>query len=125
MTFMLQKVNIMPYVADGGITWRRVDVEGSAAGPSIIGGPIRDKLAEKYQWTINCIPLTAEQLATILTLISPQYIQATYTDPETNSEATDDNAFCNSADLRLKRTTQNGIEYFAGLTFFVETLKLV
>lgn len=123
MTFVINGLDIMPFVADGGIDWQRKDVEGPAAGTAINGRPIRDKRAELYSWTLTCMPLTAAQLATVLSAISPSSIQATYTDPETNALETDYQAFADTSGIQLKRETQNGIEYFSGLSFPVTTFK--
>lgn len=123
MTFTFNDVDLMPYVADGGITWRRKDIEGGAAGTAINGQPIRDKVAEQYQWTLKFMPLTLSEISTILTAVKPAYAPATFTDPETGTEMTDPEAFANAADITLKRTTRNGVEYFNGLQIPITTYK--
>lgn len=117
MTLVFNGLNLMPYIADDGLNWSRADVNGLAAGTAISGRPIRDKRGESYRWTIKCIQLTAAQLATVLTAITQETASCTYTDPQTNADATDAQAFAETADIRLKRELKDGVEYYNGLTF--------
>lgn len=119
MTFTIGSTDLMPYIADGGLQWTQKDVEGPNAGTAINGDAIRDVRATKYEWRISCMPLTAAELSTILTLIAPEFVTLTYTDPQTNSD-TSAQVYINTAGLTFKHRTINGTEYFAGLTFPVQ-----
>lgn len=117
MTFEFNGLNLMPYLADDGLDFRRADVEGRAKGTAINGAPIRDKRGEMYEWTLKCIPLTAPQLAAVLTAIHPKTASCTCTDPKTNANITVNDAFAETANIRFKRELKDGVEHFNGLTF--------
>lgn len=123
MTFSINGTDILQYVTNDGLSWERVDQEGPAAGTSITRRPIRDRVSEQFKWSFSCMPLTAANLADLLTLINPQYVTATYTDPETNVTTVDTQAFVNTAGIKFKRLLIDGVEHFAGLTFTVYTYK--
>ena len=116
MTFTVGATDLMPYIADGGIQWQRSDVDGPNAGTALNGDVIRDVRAQKYQWKISCMPLTAASLSTVLTAINPEYVTLTYTDPLTNSVVSAP-AYINTASITFKRALYNGTEYFTGLSF--------
>lgn len=109
-------VDIIPYIALGGIKWSRNDVDGANAGRMQNGEMQRDRVATKYRWDITCRPLTAAEQAIILTLIEPEYITVKYTDPQTNSVMTGTYYSNNFPSTFLIRRV-NGEEYWSGLAF--------
>lgn len=86
MTFQIDGVDITPYIANSGLKWSRNDVDGSTAGRDMTGVMHRDYISTKVRWDVTCIPLTSAQLSTILTLIAPQSVTLTYTDPVTGTD---------------------------------------
>ena len=88
MVFKIGGVDIMPYIAHGGIKWSRNDVDGPNAGRMQNGEMSRDRISTKYRWDITCRPLTADEQATVLQLIQSEYISVYATDPLTNTAKT-------------------------------------
>ena len=116
MTFQISGTDITPYIAYGGLKWQRADVDGPNAGRDIDGNLIRDRKAVKIRWDVTCVPLTAEQMATILSLIQPEWVMVTYTDPVTGNNVTSQ-MYANNFGMNYQMITRQGVEYYAGLTF--------
>ena len=74
-------VDITSKIALGGVKWQRNDVDGPAAGRSITGEMIRDRVATKMRMDVTCILLSEADLQSIQQLIYPEYVQVRYTDP--------------------------------------------
>lgn len=115
MIFKIGSTDILPYIAFGGLQWQREDLDGPNAGRALDGTMQRDRITSKCRWDITCKPLTAQEAATILQLIKPEYITVTYTDPETNSTVTRQ-MYSNSIPAQYLMRKGN-IEYWAGITF--------
>ena len=73
--------DITPYIAHQGVKWSRNDIDGPAAGRSISGLMIRDRVATKIRLDITCRPLKNDELKILLNLLLPEFIQVTYDDP--------------------------------------------
>lgn len=116
MVFKIGGVDITPYIAFGGIKWSRNDVDGANAGRMQDGEMKRDRISTKYRWDITCRPLKAEEQATILQLIQPEYITVMYTDPLTNS-VTSGRYYSNNFPSTYCILRTDGTEYWTGLTF--------
>lgn len=74
-------VNLMPYIAQKGIKWQRIDKEGRNAGETMDGVTHRERLGSKVRLDITCLPLSSEDAAVVLNAISPEYVTVEYTDP--------------------------------------------
>ena len=116
MVFKIGGIDIMPYVAHGGIKWSRNDVDGPNAGRMQNGEMQRDRISTKYRWDITCRPLTADEQATVLQLIQPEYISVTYTDPLDNTVKTN-MYYSNNFPSTYLISNTNGTEYWTGLAF--------
>ena len=116
MVFMINGVDITPYIAFGGIRWSRNDVEAANAGRTQEGYMQRDRISTKYRWDITCRPLKADELATVLNLIQPVYIDVTYTDPLTNSTTTSQ-YYSNNFPATFCIMNRDGTEWWNGLAF--------
>lgn len=116
MVFSIDGTNILPYIAHGGLKWQRADVDGQNAGRDITGDLIRDRKAIKYRWDVTCKPLTAQEMSTILSLIEPEWVSVTYTDPVTNAETTQQ-MYANNFGMNYLMLTRKGVDYYTGLTF--------
>ena len=117
MVFTIGGVDITPYIAFGGIKWSRNDVDGPNAGRMQDGTMQRDRIATKYRWDITCRPLTADEQATVLQAIQPEYISVTYTDPLTNTTVSDVQCYSNNFPSTFLIKGDNGTEYWTGLAF--------
>lgn len=81
MYLAINDVDITPWIAHGGLTWTRYDIDGSDAGRTMDGKMWRNKVATKIKMNITCIPMDGEDLHTLLNLILPEYVDVTYDDP--------------------------------------------
>ena len=109
-------VDIMPYIASGGIKWSRNDVDGPNAGRMQNGYMQRDRVATKYRWDITCRPLTAAEQAIVLQLIEPQYIMVQYTDP-LNNVTVANYCYSNNFPSTYLIKGSDGQDYWTGLAF--------
>ena len=116
MTFSINGVDITPFIANGGLTWQRADVDGANAGRTLDGTMIRDRKATKIRWDVTCIPLKSAQLSQILTLIQPEFVTLTYTNPVTNSVSSGQ-FYANNFPTNFLLMRKNGEELWGGLTF--------
>lgn len=116
MVFSINGVDITPYIAFGGIKWSRNDVEAANAGRMQDGTMQRDRVAIKYRFDVTCRPVTAEEQATILSLIEPETITVEYTDPTTNTTKSG-TFYSNNIPSTFMIRHPNGTEYWTGLAF--------
>lgn len=116
MTFAINGVDITPFIAYGGLKWQRADVDGANAGRTLDGTMIRDRRATKIRWDVTCRPLTGAELATVLSLIEPEFVMLNYSNPVTNS-VTSGQFYANNFPVQLAHITKDGVEYWSGLTF--------
>lgn len=115
MVLTINGTDILPYVAEDGIEWQRNDLDGPNAGRSLSGLLIRDRVAIKATLKITCRPLTGAQLATVLSLIEPEWVTVVYTDPTTNAAATK-TMYSNNVPATLHNS--NGtVDTWTGLSF--------
>ena len=84
MTLTVAGIDMIPYIAYGGLQWQRADVDGEAAGRALNGDMIRDRVAVKIRWDITCRPLKADELSLILSALNPEFVTVTSYDPVTN-----------------------------------------
>ena len=116
MRYLINNVDITKWIAYGGVKWQRADVDGANAERTLDGTMVRDRKATKYRFDITCVPLKAEDLATILTLIQPEFVTFTYTDPATNTEVSAQ-YYANNFPAQLTHIFKNGEVLWTGLTF--------
>lgn len=116
MVFKIGTHDITPYIAFGGLKWSRNDVDGPNAGRMQNGEMVRDRVAIKYRWDVTCRPLTAAEQSLILSMIEPEFVPVTYTDPMTNTERTD-MYYSNNFPSTFLMVGNNGQEYWSGLAF--------
>ena len=83
MVFTINGVDILPYVAYDGLKYTRSDLDGPNAGRTMDGIMHRDRIASKIRWDVTCRLLSAEELAVVLTLIEPEFVTVTFTNPQT------------------------------------------
>lgn len=115
MVFQINGIDVTPYIALEGLKWKRNDLDGPNSGRAMDGTMYRDRVATKFRFDVTCRPLTAQEAATILSLIQPEYITVTYTDPLTNTVKTNQ-AYSNNVPAQFLMKIK-GIEYWGGITF--------
>lgn len=115
MVFIVNGTDIVPFAMVGGISWKRVNVEGGNNMVMQSGNQYRDRIADRYVWTFAFRPMTAAEQATLLSLLNPQSVFVQYTDPQTDTLAT---AYYYVSDVPagylVKRT--GGTEYWGGMS---------
>lgn len=117
MTLTVAGIDMIPYIAYGGLQWQRADVDGEAAGRTTLSGTtIRDRIAIKIRWDITCRPLKADELSLILSAIEPEFVTVTYTDPVTNTTKSD-KFYSNNFPATFAMKDRAGREWWSGLTF--------
>ena len=116
MVLKINGLDIIPYIAYGGVAWQRSDIDGPNAGRGQDGLLIRDRIATKIRFDITCRPLTSSELAVVLSSIQPEWIQLQYTDPITNSIKTG-TFYSNNIPAQFLMKHRNGMEYWGGVTF--------
>lgn len=73
-------VNITPYIAYQGWKPSRNDVDGPNAGRNIVGTMIRDLVTTKRRIDVTCIPMPAETMRTLLSILDSDSFTVTYDD---------------------------------------------
>lgn len=82
-------VDITPYIAFGGLTFSRNDVDAPDAGRDMSGLMHRGRVGVKEKMNINTVPLTKAESSSIQQLLYPETIQVKVTPyPRTNSAHT-------------------------------------
>ena len=116
MKLSIDGVDITPYIAFGGVGWKREDLDGPNTGRGLDGTLFRDRVATKIRLDVTCRPLTTEEAKIVLTVISSEWIEVTYTDPSQGGEVTKTMYSNNNPATFMMRDT-SGIEYWSGITF--------
>lgn len=115
MTFTINNVDIVPYIAQGGIKWQRNDVEAPGAGRTMDGLLHRSRVSSKIRLDISCRPLLASELQTVLNLIGNVTVSVTYDDPMYGRVTKTMYANNNPASFFL--IDEKGDERWTGITF--------
>ena len=115
MTLTIGGVNIVPYIAQGGLKWQRNDIETSSAGRTMDGTMYRGRVATKIRMDITCRPLTATELSTVLNAIYPEYVTVVYSDPMSGSVSK--TMYSNNNPASFLLIQPDGTELWTGVTF--------
>lgn len=116
MVFAIDGVDITPYIAFGGLSWQRADVDGPNAGRDSTGTLIRDRKTTKIRWDVTCKILTAEEQSKVLQLIAPAKVTLRYTDPVTNTVKVG-MFYSNNFPTTYAMKKPDGRELWSGLAF--------
>ena len=81
MTLIIGNVNIVPFIAQGGLKWQRNDIDAPNTGRTLDGTMQRGRVTTKIRLDVTCRPLKASELRTILNAIYPEYVSVIYDDP--------------------------------------------
>lgn len=115
MTFKINGVNILPFIAQKGIKWQRNDLDGENAGRTMDGIMHRSRVASKIRLDITCIPLKSEDAKTVLNLIYPEYVSVEYTDPMYGLVTK--TMYSNNNPATFMALHSDGTEYWEGISF--------
>ena len=89
MTFTVNEVNFLPYLAFGGLEYQLSDIDDPDTGRMMNGLMRRGKISDKDKWKLRFrSDLTTAEISTILTAVTHQYVTATYLSPRTNTVIT-------------------------------------
>ena len=116
MVFEIDGVNMLPYIAYGGLQWQRSDIDGENGGRTLDGNMTRDRLAIKIRWDVTCRPLKSSEISKVLTAIEPEYITLRYTNPVLNTESVAQ-FYSNNIPASFCMKDRTGTEWWQGLTF--------
>lgn len=116
MVMKVGNLDLIPFIAYGGVQWQRSDIDGSNAGRMLDGSMTRDRVAIKIRFDITCRPLTAVEQALVLSAIEPEFVSVIYTDPVTNTTKTG-TFYANNFPSTFAMVDRNGVEWWSGLTF--------
>lgn len=121
MTFRIMNssgtyVDMLPFIAAGGLKWSRSDTSGGNKSTMQNGETWRDRIATKCQWEITCKPLKAADLKTVLQLIAPEYVTVNFTDPNLNARRTA-SLYSDSCPSTFLIRRADGTEYWGGVQF--------
>jgi len=107
--------DIVPLAATGGISWKRINIEGGNGTLMADGTLFEDRIASRYEWSWKFRPMTAAEQAALLTLLKASSVTVYYTDPQTNTNTTSVYYVSDvPAGYLIKRT--GGTEYWGGMT---------
>lgn len=115
MTFKINGVNMLPYVAHRGIKWQRNDLDGPTAGRTMDGVMHRARVATKVRLDITCRPLKTHEARIVLGAIQNEYVTVQITDPRDGLVTRTMYANNNPATHML--VEPDGTEWWDGITF--------
>jgi len=115
MILEVNNVDLVPYIAQGGVKWTRSDIDAPNSGRTMDGTMMRGRITTKIRLDITCVPLLASQLSTVLNAIYPQYVTVRYSDPMYGTRIVTMYSNNNPASYLLQDA--NGNEYWSGITF--------
>ena len=81
MVLTIGGVDIVPFIAQGGVKWSRQDIDAPNTGRTMDGLLHRGRVATKIRLDITCKPLPFTDLHTVMNLIYPEYVTVIYDDP--------------------------------------------
>jgi hypothetical protein len=81
LTLIIDGVDILPYVLEGGIEWSRNDVDSSAAGEMQDGTVDRDRIIMRRKMTVSVGELLTADMKIVQQAIYPQWVSVTFLDP--------------------------------------------
>ena len=109
-------VDFAPYVAAGGISWQRNDLEASSAGRNTMDGLMhRARIAVKVKLEVTCLPVCDAVSRELLRAIYPEYVTVTYQDPQDGPVTR--TMYSNNVAITLKQVEKDGVLLWDGLKF--------
>lgn len=114
LVFKINGTDITPYIKFNGIKFSRNDVDGPAAGRGLDGRLIRDRVATKAKWNIECRPLSETELRYLYNLLMP----TTFTVTTNMVTGTNQNYTCYSNNVAFSFLMDRGnADWYDGISF--------
>lgn len=115
MRLIINGVDMIPYIAQGGIKWQRNDIDAPNTGRTIDGLMHRGRVATKIRLDITCRPMRDDELRIVLNTIFPEYVNVEYDDPMYGH--TYKTMYSNNNPASFLMIQTNGDEMWTGITF--------
>lgn len=115
MTLTINGVDMVPYIAYGGLKWQRNDIDAPNTGRAMDGLMYRGRVTTKIRLDVTCRLLTASELRLVLNTILPEYVTVTYDDPMYGTVTKTMYSNNNPAVYQLHKN--DGTEWWSGVTF--------
>lgn len=115
MTLEIDGLDIVPYLAYGGLKWQRSDVEAADSGRTMDAVMHRGRVSTKIRIDCTCRPLTSAEASIVLNAVLPEYISVKYYDPMYGIRTVTMYSNNNPASYLMKKS--DGREYWTGITF--------
>lgn len=116
MTLTINGVDIIPFVAYGGLAYQHSDIDASNSGRTLDATMHRGRIASKVRWDVTCRPLTSVETQTVLNAIAPEWVTVTYTDPMLGIDVTK-TMYSNNRKASFLQKKRNGQELWKVDTF--------
>lgn len=116
MVLTVNGVNLIPYIAYGGVKWQRSDIDGPNAGRALDGDIIRDRVATKIRVDVTCRPLYLHEASIVLSAIMPEFVNVIYTDPQAGG-VVEKTMYSNNNPAQFLMKDRAGREMWSGITF--------
>jgi hypothetical protein len=88
MTLTINGVDIVPFVAFGGLAYLHSDIDAPDSGRTLDAQMHRGRVASKVRLDVTCKPLTTAEVQTVLNAIKPEWVTVVYTDPMLGTNVT-------------------------------------
>lgn len=117
MTFTINGVNIVPYIAENGIKWSWNGIDSSNAGRDMSGTMHRGLVTQKARCDVSCYWMPKSAARTIHQAIMPEYVTVvTDTVPWVNG-VTSMRMYSNNVSQTLETEYTDGTQLYNDLEF--------
>ena len=115
MVLKIDGVDILPFIKEDGIQWKRSDLDSPDSGRTLDGVMHRGRVGTKIRLDISCKYLSDTDTHTILNLIYPEYVTVEYEDPLLGLRTC--TMYSNNNPAVLKRVDNDGTPVWHGIEF--------
>lgn len=116
MTFTVDGVNLLPYLAGEGLKWQRNDLDSPDAGRTMDGVMHRARIASKVTLELTCRSLTTQEAKTVLQAIYPEFVTVVYEDPQEGTTVTK-TMYSNNNPATFMQLETDGTYRWTGISF--------
>lgn len=117
MTFTVNGVNLLPYLAAEGLKWKLSDLDAPDAGRTLDGIMHRNRVAQKVDLEVTCRPLTTAEASIVLQAINPEFVTVVYDDPLLGTTTTKTMYSNNRPATFLQESWDGGSYVWQGIAF--------
>ena len=116
MTFTVDGVNLLPYLDEEGIRWKRSDLDAPDSGRTLDGVMHRQRIDSKVRLDIACRPLTTAEASVVLQAIYPVFVTVEYDDPQ-QGEVVSKRMYSNNNPATFAQVQTDGSYLWKDITF--------